>query len=73
VYEELYNTIGRRFITLGKTGPKDVSLICKANGVTDTDKIAQIESACPNDLRPINKLIYRAKAQLKRTTTIENY
>jgi len=43
-YSEIYNTIGRRFVTLGTRGPKDVELICRANGVKDEKVIERIKN-----------------------------
>lgn len=61
-YDKIYNTFGRRFITLGKPGPNDVALICKANGIADEQIIAAIANECKDNLRPIAALVERYKS-----------
>ena len=56
-FEEIYKSIGRRFITLSSLGPKDVELICRANGVYDDDVINHIKDECKNDLHVAARLI----------------
>ncbi len=43
-YDDIFKSIGRRFITLGTLGPKDVQLVCCANGVFDEEIIKHITS-----------------------------
>jgi AAA domain-containing protein len=45
-FDEIYKSIGRRFITLGSLGPKDVELVCRANGVYDDGVIKHISEQC---------------------------
>jgi hypothetical protein len=45
-FEAIFNSIGRRFITLGSIGPKDAELICHANGIFDDDVIESIKQEC---------------------------
>jgi len=47
-FDEIYKSIGRRFITLGSLGPKDIDLVCKANGLHDEDVIQHIQGSCSN-------------------------
>jgi len=47
-YDDIYRSIGRRFITLGSLGPKDIELVCRANGLHNQDIIDEIAAACPN-------------------------
>jgi hypothetical protein len=47
-FDEIYKTIGRRFITLGSLGPNDVDLVCRANGLNDTETISRISEYCVN-------------------------
>jgi len=47
-FDEIYKSIGRRFITLGSLGPKDVELVCRANGLYDEDRISHINESCDN-------------------------
>lgn len=61
MYEAIYNTIGRRFITLGQCGPRDVELICKANGIDDTILITSIKEACKGNLYQVKKMIEELK------------
>ena len=49
-YDDIYKSIGRRFITLGSLGPKDVDLICRANGLYDDDIIQQINESSSKTL-----------------------
>lgn len=46
-FDEIFKSIGRRFITLGSLGPKDVELVCRANGVSDDEHIDAIKE-CRN-------------------------
>jgi len=56
-YDDIYNTIGRRFITLGKLGPNDVALVCKANGIQNEDLIAEIKYASGESLLTAAQII----------------
>jgi hypothetical protein len=56
-YDEIYKSIGRRFITLGSAGPKDVDLVCRANGIYDDDVIAHIREESSNNLHTATFLI----------------
>jgi len=56
-FDDIYKSIGRRFITLGSLGPKDVELVCRANGLYDEDVINFIKDKCNNDLRTVTQLI----------------
>jgi type II secretory pathway predicted ATPase ExeA len=41
-FEDIYQTIGRRFITMDTLAPTDIPAICRANGIHDDDMIAYI-------------------------------
>jgi AAA domain len=56
-FDEIYKSIGRRFITLGSLGPKDVDLVCRANGLYDDETISHIKQTCGNDLHLAVQLI----------------
>lgn len=56
-FDEIYKSIGRRFITLGSLGPKDVEHICRANGLYDEDIIKYISDECGNNLHTAVRLI----------------
>jgi len=56
-YQEIFSRLGRRFIELKETSKADVTKICMANGVTSTDKIAEIFNKCEGDLRRVKKLV----------------
>jgi len=56
-FDDIFKSIGRRFITLGNLGPKDVELVCKANGVHDEDVISYIEEASAGNLHSTTELI----------------
>lgn len=56
-FDEIYKTIGRRFITLGYLAPGDVATVCRANGLHDEDTITYISEACNNNLHTATCLI----------------
>jgi hypothetical protein len=56
-YDDIYKTIGRRFITLGMIGPKDVELVAHANGLYDEDIITHINTECDNNLHTAARMI----------------
>ncbi len=58
-FDEIYKTIGRRFITLGSLGPKDVELVCRANGLYDDEIIEYITVECANNLHAATRLIHQ--------------
>jgi len=58
-YDEIYKTIGRRFITLSSLGPKDVELVCRANGLHDEGVIEYINAECGNNLHAAARLIHQ--------------
>ena len=63
-YDEIYKSIGRRFITLSNLGPKDVELVCRANGVYDEDLISHITEACDNNLHNAVQLIHQSQMSI---------
>lgn len=63
-YEQVYDSIGRRFVTLGQPGPQDVALVCRANGVTDEAVIAHIKDTCNNNLHQVAGMITQAKMKV---------
>ena len=65
MYEEVYNTIGRRFVTLGQCGPRDVELVCKANGIDDTILITSIKENAKGNLHLIKKLVEEIKPKMQ--------
>jgi hypothetical protein len=58
-FDEIYKTIGRRFISLGSLGPKDVELVCRANGIHDDAIIEYISAECGNSLHAAARLIHQ--------------
>jgi len=56
-YEDIFKSIGRRFITLGSLGPKDVELVCLANGIEDEELISHISYECDNNLHHAVRMI----------------
>lgn len=56
VFNEAFKSFGRRFLTLGALGPKDIELVCKSNGIDRVDKIEYIQSECKN-LFEVKKLL----------------
>ncbi|MBA3828664.1 MAG: ATP-binding protein [Taibaiella sp.] len=63
LHQELYNAIGRRFITLGQLGPRDVEVVCRANGVTNEATITEIKDTCRGSLHHATSLIHAARLQ----------
>lgn len=64
MHESIYNAIGRRFVTLGQCGPRDVELICKANGIEDTVLITSIKEACKGNLHTVKKMTEELRQKL---------
>jgi AAA domain len=62
-FEEMYKAIGRRFITYSSIGPKDVELVCSANGITDTDLIDYIRKSCNDNLHTATQLIHELQTK----------
>jgi len=56
-FDEIYKSIGRRFITLGGLGPKDIELVCRANGIFDEETIALVKVESDNNLHNTATLI----------------
>jgi len=63
-YDEIYKSIGRRFITLGSLGPKDVQQVCRANGMYDEEIIDHISGACDNNLHTAVQLIQQTQMKM---------
>ncbi len=63
-YDEIFKSIGRRFITLSSLGPKDVEMVCHANGIFEECQVGYITNACNNSLHKISDLV-QANSQLK--------
>lgn len=45
-YDDLFRTIGRRFVTLASLAPHDAALVCRANNLNDEGAIAHIMCEC---------------------------
>lgn len=58
-FDEIYKSIGRRFITLDYLGPKDVEEVCHVNGVYDEDVVAHIKEESNNNLHNTTQLIIK--------------
>ena len=56
-FNEIYESIGRRFISLAQPAPRDVELVCRANGVTDDSVIGHIKEKCGNNLQTAAEMI----------------
>ena len=56
-FDEIYKSIGRRFITLNTLGPRDVELVCRANGIYDEDTISYISETSGSNLHDAVRLI----------------
>jgi hypothetical protein len=62
-YDDIYKSIGRRFITLSCLALRDIDLVCRANGLSDEHVISHIENSC-SDLHTAAQLITQ-HAQMK--------
>ena len=60
-YLTLFNTFGRRFITLTRPSPRDAELICRANGITDDYQIAGIAAQCTSGFKHISSLVAQSR------------
>lgn len=58
-YQEIYSRLGRKFIDLPEPGSVDISLVCRANGITDSSVIRSIVRESENDLRRVKKLVHQ--------------
>ena len=56
-YERIYNSFGRRFVTLASLSPRDIALVCHANHVTDSNTIETLSTACNGNLHNLTALI----------------
>ena len=65
-YEEIYRSIGRRFITLGRLSDKDLALVCRANGLAGEGAIACIADACGGNLHEATRMIKELLANNSR-------
>lgn len=69
-FDEYYNHIQRRFISLRTLGPKDIENVCRANGVTSDEDIAVIKEHSEGNLHSATDIIRFAKNIFK---TFVNY
>ncbi len=56
-FEDLYKSIGSRFITLLSPGPRDVELVCRANGIIKEELLQLIVDESQNNLHKASRLI----------------
>lgn len=56
-YERIYNSFGRRFVTLASLSPQDIAMVCHANNIADADLIATIVAESNQDLHKATALI----------------
>ncbi len=62
-YREIYSRLGRKFIGLPIPNRRDVTSICRANGVEDRDDIAKIADEADGDMRRVKRLVWSLRAQ----------
>ena len=62
-FDEIYKTIGRRFVTLDECSAKDIELVCSANGVHDLDLVKFIITECKGNLHVATRLIQQSTLQ----------
>jgi len=56
---ELYSRVGRKFISLPDATLKDITAVCKVNGVDDEDSIVAIYNSSEGDMRRVKREIER--------------
>lgn len=56
-FDEIFKSIGRRFMTLSCPAAKDIELVCQANGIVDDDMIAHILDESKNNMHNTYELI----------------
>jgi Cdc6-like AAA superfamily ATPase len=65
-FQEILSRIGSRFIELPRVTPKEVYLICEANGITDQEEAAKISNEVAQlggDLRRVERNFLKSKVQ----------
>ena len=58
-YEEVYSRVGRQCVHLSALSPEDVSLVCKANGLTDSRRVRRVADEAQCDLRRVKRAVWR--------------
>ena len=56
-FDAIYQSIGKRFITLNELGNNDIELVCNANGVHDKDLVQYIQTESKGNLHNTTRLI----------------
>lgn len=70
-YAEIHSRIGRKPIELPPTTPKDVELVCLANGIEDVATIDRITKECEGDMRRVKRECHIEKTkQIRENDTI---
>lgn len=57
-YEEIYSRVGRRFIELLPVTAEDITLVCRANHLTDPDDINAVTDDSEADLRRVRRAVW---------------
>lgn len=65
-YRELWSRVGRKAIQLDPISLKDVTAICTANGLDDTDRINEIFNTCEGDLRRVKRDVQKYFLELSK-------
>jgi DNA transposition AAA+ family ATPase len=60
-FDRIYDTLGRRFITLNSLNPKDIEVICRANNLDEDSAIMAVAEACNGNLHNINSHLTRIR------------
>ena len=60
-YNEIYSRICRRFIPLNGVSNRDITMVCQANGLEDTDDIRDVIEDSEGDLRRVRRRIHSLK------------
>lgn len=54
-YKELYSRIGKAYVKLEQMDDQEISNICKANGITDSNRIQTVINECEGDVRRLDR------------------
>ena len=63
-YDEIFSRVCRRFIDLTPVTAHEVDALCRANGLDDDRKIAEVvkdASTCRFDLRRVRKAVHKTR------------
>lgn len=62
-YKEIYSRLGRKFIELKGASNKDITSICRSNGIDDSLRIQSIINESEGDLRRVKREVHKIKLE----------